>query len=207
MLQRMQQPTVEMPGSALGDAVGISWLLRDVDGARLVSHGGDTFGQHSAFTMVPAHGFAVGSLTNCGPNGPQFNEEIVRWALETLLGVVEQEPEPVTLSDAELAPYAGVYETIAAIATVEVQAGGLLLTPQIKPEVRAQLREAGEEVPEEVTTFRLGLLPGSGDRYVVTEGPMKGMKGYFARDASGAVDRVHVGGRLATRVKDEEHAT
>src|SRR5579884_900249 len=46
MLQRMQEPTVEMPGSALGDAVGISWMLREIDGVRLVSHGGDTIGQH-----------------------------------------------------------------------------------------------------------------------------------------------------------------
>ena len=30
-----------MPGSALGDAVGISWMLRDVDGVRVVGHGGD----------------------------------------------------------------------------------------------------------------------------------------------------------------------
>ena len=66
--------------------------------------------------------------------------------------------------------------------------------------MRAQLHEAGEEVPEQTQTFTLGLLPGPADRYVVTEGPAKGMKGYFARDASGAVDRVHVGGRLATRV-------
>ena len=48
-LNRMQQPTVSMPGSALGDHVGISWLLRDVDGVRLVAHGGTTVGQHSEF--------------------------------------------------------------------------------------------------------------------------------------------------------------
>lgn len=207
VLRRMQQPTVETPGSALGDAVGISWLLRDVDGGvRLVSHGGDTIGQHSAFTMVPERGFAVASLTNCGPNGPQLNEEIVRWALAEYLGVVQQDPEPVTMSDAELAPYAGVYETIAATATVEVRDGGLVLTPEIKPETRARLQEAGEDVPEETTTFKLGLLPGPGDRYIVTEGPAKGMKGYFARDASGAIDRVHVGGRLATRVAEHSPA-
>ncbi|HCG02556.1 MAG TPA: serine hydrolase [Chloroflexi bacterium] len=200
ILRRMQQPTVDTPGSALGDAVGIGWLLRDVEGVRLVSHGGDTIGQHSAFTMVPERGFAVASLTNCGPNGPQLNEDIVRWALAQYLGVVERDPEPVSMSEAELAEYAGIYETIAVTTTIKVRDGGLLLTPEVKPEVRAQLQEAGEEVPEESTTFRLGLLPGPGDRYIVTEGPAKGMKGFFARGAAGAVDRVHVGGRLATRV-------
>ncbi len=200
MLRRMQQPTVETPGSALGDAVGISWMLRDVDGVRLVGHGGDTIGQHSAFTMVPERDFAVTSLTNCGPNGSQFNEEIVRWALAEYIGLIEQDPEPVTMSEAELQPYAGIYETIAAVVTVEIRDGALTLQPEIKPEVRVQLQEAGEEIPDEVTTFNMGMLPGPGDRYIVTEGPAKGMKGYFARDASGAIDRVHVGGRLATRV-------
>ncbi len=31
------------------------------------------------------------------------------------------------------------------------------------------------------------------------DGPAKGMKGYFTRGADGAVDGVHLGGRLATR--------
>jgi CubicO group peptidase (beta-lactamase class C family) len=207
MMHRMQQPTIETPGSALGDAIGISWMLRDVDGVRLVGHGGDTIGQHSAFTMAPERGFAVTSLTNCGPNGSEFNEEIVRWALEEYIGVTETDPEPVRMDDAELAPYAGLYETIAVTCTVEVHDGGLALTPVIKPEVQAQLQEAGEDIPEETTTYILGMLPGSGDRYIVTEGQAKGMKGYFARDASGSIDKVHVGGRLATRVAEGSSAT
>jgi hypothetical protein len=51
----------------------------------------------------------------------------------------------------------------------------------------------------EVLPFRAGMLDGPGDRYVVTEGPYKGMKGYFARNANGEVDGVHLGGRLGTR--------
>jgi hypothetical protein len=34
---------------------------------------------------------------------------------------------------------------------------------------------------------------------VVSDGPAKGMKGYFVRNASGEVEAVHMGGRLATR--------
>jgi CubicO group peptidase (beta-lactamase class C family) len=201
LLRLMQQPTVEMPGSALGDAVGISWMLRDVEGVRLVGHGGDTIGQHSAYVMVPERGFAVTSMTNCGPNGGQFNEEIVKWALAEYAGVVEpDDPEPLVLSDAELQPYAGMYETIAVFCPVEIRDGRLAVTATIKPEVRRQLAEAGEDLPDEPSTFVIGLLPGPGDRYMVAEGPAKGMKGYFARDESGRITGVHVGGRLATRV-------
>src|SRR5262249_41385818 len=101
LLKQMQEPTVDMRGSALGDYVGISWLMRAVphgDGSvRLVGHGGTTNGQHSSFEMVPERDFAIITMTNCGPNGPQFNDAVIKWALETYLGVVEADPEPVLL--------------------------------------------------------------------------------------------------------------
>jgi hypothetical protein len=200
LLDLMKQPTIEMKGSALGDYVGISWLMRDVDGVRLVGHGGDTNGHHSAFDMVPDKGFAVSTLTNCGPNGGQFNEEIVKWALEAYAGVIDRDPDPLKLDDAALAQYAGQYETIAAVVTLTPKDGELDLIVHMKPEMIKVLREQGEEGETEQGPWPLGLLPGDGDRYIITGGPAKGMKGYFARNSSGAIDAVHVGGRLATRV-------
>lgn len=199
LLERMRQPTMATPGSALGDAIGIAWMLRDVDGVRLVSHGGDTNGHHNEFVMVPEHDFAIAVTTNCGPNGPQLNEELRRWALETYLGVTDRAPEPVARSAAELAPFTGTYETIAAVARIRVHEGGLLLETEYKPETVAQVAEDGLEDPP---PYPLGLLPGPGDRYVITGGPAKGMKGFFVRDASGSVTGVHVGGRLATRTAE-----
>lgn len=199
LLKKMQHPTAEMPGSAIGDAVGISWLLRDVEGVRLVSHGGDTLGQHSDFVMVPDRNFAISSLTNCGPNGNQFNDGIVKWALEAFACVVLTDPEPLSLSTEELQPYTGRFETIAAIAEIKPGDGHLLLEVEIKPETLKQLMEAGEEVPPDPPPFPLALLPGDGDRYIVLDGPAKGMKGYFVRNDSGDLEAVHVGGRLATR--------
>ena len=199
LLESMQQPTAEMPGSALGDAVGISWLLRDVDGVRIVSHGGDTIGQHSDFVMVPERNFAISTLTNCGPNGNEFNDSIVKWALETYIGVRDVDPEPLSLTAEELRPYTGRFETIAAIAEIKPGDGNLMLEVEIKPETLEQLREAGEEVPPDPPPFPLALLPGDGDRYIVVDGPAKGMKGYFVRNDAGDVEAVHVGGRLATR--------
>src|SRR5579884_3833383 len=111
----MQQPHVEMPGNALGDYVGISWLLRDVGGKRLVTHGGTTIGQYSAFVLVPEAGFGFISMTNGGPDGSQLNRELEEWALQRFAGVVAEEPETVVSTETELAQYAGRYETIAAI--------------------------------------------------------------------------------------------
>ncbi|MFL5846146.1 MAG: serine hydrolase, partial [Solirubrobacteraceae bacterium] len=88
----MQEPTADMRGSALGDYVGISWLLRDVDGVRLVGHGGTTNGQYSEFFTVPERGFALISMTNCGPNGSQLNNLLEKWAFEHYLGITDVEP-------------------------------------------------------------------------------------------------------------------
>ena len=197
-LDRMKEPTVDMRGSALGDYVGISWLLRDVDGVRIVAHGGSMNGQYSDFFLVPEKDFAFISMTNSGPNGSQLNDEMSRWALEAFCGVVDRDPEPVALSDDVLAAYAGDYETIAAFARITVADGGLSLKVDIKPQMRKVLTEQGEEIPEQ-PPYQLGMLPGDGERYVVTDGPAKGMKGYFARSADGRISGAHVGGRMATR--------
>ncbi|MGZ6355957.1 MAG: hypothetical protein ACXWOX_15370, partial [Ktedonobacteraceae bacterium] len=37
---QMQEQTVTLRGSSLGDAFGICWFLREVDGVRTIGHGG-----------------------------------------------------------------------------------------------------------------------------------------------------------------------
>lgn len=194
----MQEPTVDMAGSALDDAVGISWLIGNVDGRRTVGHGGTTNGQHSDVTMVPERGFAVISMTNSGPNGPQLNKKMTAWALENYLGLIEAKLEPLRLGDEELASYTGQFETIAATIDITAQDGRLAAGIVMKPAMAAALRESGEEVPEQLS-IPLAMLAGDGDHYVVAEGPAEGMKGYFTRASDGTVDGVHLGGRLATR--------
>jgi len=196
LIDRMQQPTVEIPGSALGDAIGISWLLSDIDGERVVAHGGSTTGQYSGFTMVPARGFAVISLTNAEPNGTLFNHRIETWALETYLGLVEPDLIPEARSPDALAEYAGTYRTVAAVMTVSVEGDHLLIDTVPTPEFIAQL---GEDADYHEPPTPIGLLPGDGDRYVVPSGPYEGSKGYFPRDGSGRVSGLHDSGRYAPR--------
>lgn len=199
LVQLMQQPTADMRGSALGDFVGISWLLKDVDGTRLVSHGGTMHGQYSDFTLVPSAGFAVTCLSNCAPNGPQLNHAVTKWALEHYVGVKEQDLVPGDRTDEELSQFTGTYETIEAQMEVTAARGGLEVLMSVKPDALRAILDAGEDEPKPQPPVRLGLLPGS-DRYVVAEGSAAGMRGYFSRDASGRVDGVHLGGRLASRV-------
>jgi CubicO group peptidase (beta-lactamase class C family) len=199
-LDLMKQPTAEMKGSALGDYVGISWLMRDVDGVRLVGHGGTTNGQYSEFVTVPERNFAFSSMTNCGPNGSRLNDALEKWAFENYLGLIEADPEPILLGDEALVRFTGRFETIAAAVEITAQSGRLLAKIDMKPEMRAALRESGEDTPEEQPPFVLGMLSNDGLEYVIPEGPAKGMKGYFAADSSGTITGVQLGGRLATRV-------
>ena len=68
VLHRMKEPTAELRGSTLGDAFGICWFLRDVDGVRTVGHGGSANGQFAELLTVPDRGFAVVALSNAGPD-------------------------------------------------------------------------------------------------------------------------------------------
>jgi CubicO group peptidase (beta-lactamase class C family) len=94
-LVRMREPTVALRGSTLGDAIGLGWFLRDIEGVRAAGHRGTANGQFAELLTVPDRDFAVASLANGGPDGLAFNQAVVRWALETYLGMTERDPEPL----------------------------------------------------------------------------------------------------------------
>ena len=200
LLCRLQQPTADAAGSAVGDQVGIAWFLRDLDGVRLVGHDGGTNGQETKFLMVPEQDWAIVVLANCSPTGLQLGEELVRWSLEADLGILDRDPEPVARDHAELAEYLGEYDSIGMSCRVSVRGGGLLFEPVYKPELLAQLDDAGDGTPAALPPLPVGLLAGPGDRYLVTDGPLKGMKGSFARGPDGSIQHLDAGGRLLTKL-------
>ena len=199
LVGRMQEPTVESLGASIGDAVGISWLLHDIDGTRIVAHGGATMGQHAGFTMVPEHRFAIISLTNAEPNGPLFNRRIRDWALETFLQLVEPDLIPEQRSADALAAYAGRYADSSIVYDVAVDADHLQSVWEPTAELIAQL---GEDANFREPPVPLRMLPDS-DRWVVTEGPSDGQRGFFARDpATNAITGMHTHGRFIPRVPE-----
>ncbi|MGA8256463.1 MAG: serine hydrolase domain-containing protein [Nocardioides sp.] len=191
---RMQQPTVEMPGNALGDAVGISWLLKEHGGVQLVSHGGTMIGQLSDFVLVPEHDFGFVCMTNSSPGGAQLYHELRSWALDEYLSVVEAEPVLAELSPGDLAEFAGTYDTSVAFATITPRDDVLDVVITI-----TDLTLMAEGDPAEQPAIHIGLIDGDGDRYVVTDGEAKGMRGYFFRGDDGAVAGINLGGRDMTR--------
>ena len=190
----MQRPTVEMPGNALGDAVGISWLLSEHGGETVVSHGGTTIGQHSDFALVPSRDFGFVCMTNSGPNGALLHHRLREWALEHYLGLTKEEPELLEASSEDLQPYVGSYAS--AVIDLEVAAGdGVLLATATVTDT--SLLPEGEDPVQ--PTEKLALVAGDGDLYVIAEGDAKGMRGFFSRGEDGAVVSINLGGRTLTR--------
>jgi CubicO group peptidase (beta-lactamase class C family) len=196
-LQQMQEPTAELRASSLGDAVGIGWFLRAVDGVRTVGHAGSANGQFAELLIAPERHFAVASLSNADPGGIPFNQAIIRWALEHYMGLIERDPEPIPFDAARAEEIVGNYENRAMTFTIDTVGAGLRLEVRIKPEFRAA---SDTELPPDPAPCEFGLLPGDKDEYIVTSGAFKGQRGFFTRDQNGAVVGVDLAGRLASRV-------
>ena len=199
VLRQMREPTTALRASSLGDAIGIGWFLREVDGVRTAGHGGSANGQFADLLLVPERGFAVVALCNEGPDGIPFNQGVVRWALQNYLGITDRDPEPLPFDEARAREVADSYENEVMTFTVGIagagQQTGLRMEVRIKPEIRAA---APKEPPPDPAPFNVGLLPR--DEYIVTDGEYAGQRGFFTRDASGAVTGVDLAGRLASRV-------
>jgi CubicO group peptidase (beta-lactamase class C family) len=188
-LDLMKEPTADMQGSALGDFVGISWLLEDIEGVRVVKHGGSMIGQYSEFVLVPSKGFGFTVMSNCG--GP-LNRELTDWVLEHYCGLVPPPTEAVELTEAELTAYTGRFETVAAVVDITAAEPRLIVNVSMNPGALGEMEDPGPQPP-------IPLQLTGDDRYVVADGPAKGMRGYFTRSDDGSVAGVHLGGRLAVR--------
>lgn len=107
-----QMRTAHGPGGTVPqlviDNVGVNWMLRNRDGATVVSHAGGTNGQQSDFCLVPERGFAVTTLTNAVA-GAALAIEATDWALNRFLGLASPANTPVPHTADQLAEFAGTY--------------------------------------------------------------------------------------------------
>ncbi|GAA4003269.1 serine hydrolase domain-containing protein [Allokutzneria multivorans] len=194
LLRGMRDKTVDLRASTLGDGFGISWFLREIDGVRTIGHGGSGNGQFAELLIAPERNFAVVALANAGPDGYNFNQAVVRWALENHLGLVEREPEPLPYNEERAREFVGRYENDAMRIDIAADGAEVTLGVGIRPEIRAA---AETEMPPDYAPAPIGLLPD--DEYVLLGGGMQGQRGYFSRDADGAVTGVDLAGRLFSR--------
>ncbi|HUR49566.1 MAG TPA: serine hydrolase domain-containing protein [Acidimicrobiales bacterium] len=191
-VKEMQQPQAE--AGSIASHVGLTWLLDDLGGSRVVKHGGSVNGHMSAFFMLPDHGFAITILTN-GDKGHATEPAIINWAAEAFCGVKAKQPKFLKVKPADLADYA-VSFSVGQMATLRFtpKAGGLTGAIEVPDEIK-------EKHPEYLTMlpppFQAGFV--AEDR-IVTKGESGGQRGEFIRGAKGDVEWFRWGGRIMRKV-------
>ncbi|MEW9550833.1 serine hydrolase domain-containing protein [Nonomuraea sp. NPDC050783] len=150
------EPQVDIPNPhTLGRQWGLGWILDEWDGHRVVSHGGNTIGQHAMLWAVPDTGTLVCVTANGGHAGA-FTRAVAAELFAELDGItVPPAPAPpATPPDVDAARHAGVYERAGACLTVTARPGGLRLRMETTGELAAlQQPEEFDLVPMDEVTF------------------------------------------------------
>ena len=184
---------VQRAAGSMCESIGVSWMLDHAgEGQRLVKHGGATNGQLSSFEMIPSNGFAVSVLTNAD-TGREARQTIADRAQRHFLGFDKPEPRAAEGLAVDLPEYAGTYHATLEHLDVSVDAKRLRVvgTPPPRFVVDANLRP-------------LPLLPAvlsftAVDAAAVLNGPRKGERVEFLRDASGRIEWLRWDGRIARK--------
>jgi CubicO group peptidase (beta-lactamase class C family) len=168
---------------------GIGWSLRNVDGMRVVQHGGGTNGHITQMLCVPAHNVGLVVLTNSS-KGSGLIHSVENWFFKHECGVVPRKPELVALSPEMAEKVTGVYARPLGSTTVTTENGSLKFTLRMKNPFSG----------EEVELPPIVAKPLSEWEFIATEGDFEDSKLEFIPGDGGKARFVRLGGRLAPRV-------
>ncbi len=143
-LRAMQEPAVSVPG--LGLHMGRSWFVENVAGLTVISHNGDTSGQHAVLLAVPEHRFAFVVLLNGQPGAPvalaALDAALAGYpgltALAGRVGLMRSllapaEIETIDLSEDQLSAYAGRYVDPGQTTTFRIDGQSLEKAAELTP--------------------------------------------------------------------------
>ena len=190
-LKQMQATQTKAYSSA--DEWGLTWAIRYFGENKLVRHGGATRGFNADFTMVPAHNFAVITLTN-SDRGSELYGELMPMALKIFCGITKPDAQLINLPAEKLREVVGTYE--ATLQSLVVRFDGDTLSLQDIPKGGFPNHDSPPTAPA-LPPARI-VFDGA-DKGFVTEGAMKGGRFEFLRDAQGKLVWLHLGGRVHAR--------
>lgn len=194
-LEAMREP-VALAG-CFAEQVGVAWMLRTVQGHRLVGHGGLTTGYATTLLLVPERAFAVVVLTNGTPGGTRLCQEVARAVLHAGLGIDDAPPSPAPGAAGDRSPFVGRYDN--PFAWQEIRAGDS--PDELVLEHRARPRGPGTWYPPPPGPVRLAFY--ATDRLVVREpAELEGQRCEFGRDPAGGIAWFRWGGRIGPRLPD-----
>ncbi len=190
-IREMQTPLVQT--TLAGDQRGLSWMIRDIGGVRIIGHGGATKGQQATLQLCPEAGFAIAVLTNADRGG-ELHSAVTTMAFEEYLGAVAGEPEFIALPADALADYAGRYT--APLNDLELSMTGEgVLRLRVVPKGGFPRPDS----PPGPTPPPTHLSFASRDLAYVADGPSKGSTVEFLRSHDGQIVWLRMGGRVHRR--------
>ncbi len=182
-ISKMQSPQVTVWGK---EAWGLTWAMAEIDKVRQISHGGGTMGQVTLLTLVPAHNFAIATLTNANRGG-FVTRDVSRWALKEYLGLESPDPKPMESSEEELEPYVGRYSR--PFADIELGILGGKLVAQVTYRGSFPTKDS----PPAPTPPPMSLDLCEPDRLLVLDGPFKDTRGDIIRKPDGSIGWLRMG--------------
>jgi Beta-lactamase class C and other penicillin binding proteins len=198
-VRAMQEPQFSMPGAVgLARQVGLSWMLNEWSGERVIGHGGGTIGQLSFLQVLPDRRFGVCLLTNSATGGALWRD-LGTWLFEELAGVqMPAVAKPAAKPPAlDLAKYTGKFERLGVSQEITVEDGELVMV----------MCQTGPLADPNAPPQKLRLQPIDKESFY-SRGPAGEMLvGFLEFDADGRPTYTHIGGRAARRVSGKETRT
>jgi len=194
-LEAMRSPTAELVGDSTGEAIGLSWFLRSIDGTVIALHPGTTNGQHAELCLVPEKRLAVWVGNNGMLTGMRLNRDAVDGILDDYVGLRRVAPTPRGYDVENDGDVTGLFEGTLFRVQVNRIDDGVQMEYSFMPGAAAEMGEMPDFEPGTV-----GFLPGNRGDFVLLDGPFEGTMGAFTRNAEGEVEELGLGGRWHRRV-------
>jgi CubicO group peptidase (beta-lactamase class C family) len=205
MLAEMLSPQQRIWGNK--EAVGFSWLIKDVQGERLLYHLGSTNGQVAGLFLVPAKQFAVAVLTNSSQGEPLM-QAVSAWALERYADVQpddhsrqtdtaehsQLDHSPPEYGPLDYSALTGKYTRPFADVDLEVSGGRLWANMRYK----GGFPTPDDPPPPNPPLMELAAV--ETDRLLILNGPSKSSPMDIIRKEDGSIGWLRASKRLHTRV-------
>ena len=191
LVKAMQQP--QTTAANLADEWGLGWMIFNVDGTKVIGHGGTTNGFQAAMRIVPEHGFAISILTN-SDRGHAAETPIINWAYKHYLDIDVPAKQEIMPEPEKLERFVGKYSQPLADIIVSNPDGTLRMDVYQK----SALADTAE--PKKMPTVE--IRPVGEQVFVVANGPAAGNTLDFVENPDGSIRFVRLGGRFADRVTE-----
>ena len=160
--------------------IGLAWEIDEIAGLRVIGHGGITTGQMASLHLIPSRQFAVAILTN-GSRGGLLSTEVRTWLYQHSLHIAEEEPSFLAMTQEDLMPYVGLYDSALSQTEVRLSDGGLVIISQFKGGFPRKETPGGPPGPPRRIAFC------GRDRVVILDPPWKGSQLTFVRKPDGSI--------------------